>query len=185
MPCPVNHPFLDPRTLPGALAYAAGFVVLAAIGIRLVRVLARRASRHFPDPTASTFLAQFAQVTVVLALAILYAHLVPPLRAMGSALLTGASVISVVLGLAAQNTLANLIAGMALLLYQPFRLGDRLVVSTPKGVVTGTITSLTLGYTLLETAAAEEVVVPNIVMATVVIVRELAAPRSANPRSAE
>jgi len=61
MPCPVNHPFLDPRTLPGALAYAAGFVVLAAIGIRLVRVLARRASRHFPDPTASTFLAQFAQ----------------------------------------------------------------------------------------------------------------------------
>src|SRR6185369_4058357 len=134
-------------------AYAAGFVVLAAIGIRLVRVLARRASRHFPDPTASTFLAQFAQVTVVL-------------------------------GLAAQNTLANLIAGMALLLYQPFRLGDRLVVSTPKGVVTGTITSLTLGYTLLETAAAEEVVVPNIVMATVVIVREPAAPRSANPRSA-
>jgi small-conductance mechanosensitive channel len=124
-------------------------------------------------------------VTVVLALAILYAHLVPPLRAMGSALLTGASVISVVLGLAAQNTLANLIAGMALLLYQPFRLGDRLVVSTPKGVVTGTITSLTLGYTLLETAAAEEVVVPNIVMATVVIVREPAAPRSANPRSAE
>jgi small-conductance mechanosensitive channel len=104
---------------------------------------------------------------------------------MGSALLTGASVISVVLGLAAQNTLANLIAGMALLLYQPFRLGDRLVVSTPKGVVTGTITSLTLGYTLLETAAAEEVVVPNIVMATVVIVREPAAPRSANPRSAE
>ena len=50
---------------------------------------------------------------------------------------------------------------MALLLYQPFRLADRLVVSTPKGVVTGTITSLTLGYTLLETAAAEEVSCPT------------------------
>ena len=181
----MDHPFLDPRTLPGALVYAAGFVVLAAIGIRVVRVLARRAARHFPDPTAATFLAQFAQVTVVLALMILYAHLVPPLRAMGSALLTGASVISVVLGLAAQSTLANLIAGMALLLYQPFRLGDRLIVNTPKGVMTGTITSLTLGYTLLETATAEDVVVPNIVMATAVIVREEARRQSGEARSVE
>jgi small-conductance mechanosensitive channel len=62
---------------------------------------------------------------------------------------------------------------------------DEAVVVELHDLVTGTITSLTLGYTLLETAAAEEVVVPNIAMTTVVIVREPAAPRTANPRSAE
>jgi len=52
--------------------------------------------------------------------AILCAHLVPVLRALGTAMLAGASVASIVLGLAAQNTLGNLIAGVALLLYDPF-----------------------------------------------------------------
>lgn len=163
---------LDPGMLPGALIFAVLFAILAAVGARLVRFLARRSARHFPDPTATTFLSQLMQVMVVLAVVILYAHLVPALRAVGSALLTGASVLSIVLGLAAQNTLANLIAGLALLLYHPFHLGDELQVNSPKGVVTGIITSLTLGYTTLETHASEEVIVPNSVMAAAVIIRK-------------
>lgn len=165
---------LNPAMLPGALLYAVLFAILAIVGTRLVRLLARRGAKHFPDPTATTFLAQFMQVAVIVVAVILYAHLVPALRAVGSALLTGASVLSIVLGLAAQNTLANLIAGLALLLYHPFHLGDQLQVSTPKGVVTGTITSLTLGYTILNTQTAEEIVVPNSVMATAVIIRTTA-----------
>ena len=47
---------------------------------------------------------------------VLYAHLIPALRSMGTALLTGVSVVSVIIGLAAQNTLGNLIAGISLLL---------------------------------------------------------------------
>jgi small-conductance mechanosensitive channel len=162
----------NPAEPTGALIYAALFLVLAAVGTRVVRVIAHRGARHFPDPTATTFLAQLLQVVVVLAAVILYAHLIPALRAVGSALLTGASVLSIVLGLAAQNTLANLIAGIAILLYHPFRLGDQLEIATPKGVVTGTITSVTLGYTLLETRTAEEIVVPNSVMASAVIIRD-------------
>lgn len=163
---------LDPRPPSGALIYAVLFLVLAAVGIRMVRALAHRGAKHFPDPTATTFLAQLLQVFVVLAAVILYAHLIPALRAVGSALLTGASVLSIVLGLAAQNTLANLIAGVAILLYHPFHLGDQLEVATPKGVVTGTIASVTLGYTILEARTAEEIVVPNSVMASAVIIRD-------------
>jgi small-conductance mechanosensitive channel len=33
--------------------------------------------------------------------------------------------VSVIIGLAAQGTLGNIIAGIALLMYRPFRLGDR------------------------------------------------------------
>jgi GR25 family glycosyltransferase involved in LPS biosynthesis len=42
------------------------------------------------------------------------------------ALFTGASVIGIVVGLAAQSTLSNMIAGLSLAIFQPFRVGDRL-----------------------------------------------------------
>jgi len=85
------------------------------------------------DRTAARFLMQLAQAAVYAIAAILYAHLVPVLRAIGTAMLTGAGIVSVILGLAAQSTLGNLIAGIALLLYRPFRVGDH-VSPTPRHV---------------------------------------------------
>ena len=54
------------------------------------------------------------------------------LRGLGTAWLTSAGVAAVVVGLAAQNTLGNLIAGVSLVLYRPFHLGDHLQVSVPR-----------------------------------------------------
>ena len=51
---------------------------------------------------------------------VLYAHLIPELGTWARRCSPG-SVVSVVLGLAAQNTLGNLIAGMSLVLYRPIR----------------------------------------------------------------
>jgi len=93
------------------------------------------------------------------------------LRAVGTALLAGVSVASVVVGLAAQNTLSNLIAGFSLLLYRPFHLGDQVQLNTPKGVETGAVYSLSLGYTVLKNAVNEEIIVPNSVMVSQVIIR--------------
>ena len=47
---------------------------------------------------------------------VLWAHLVPLLRHLSTALLAGVSIASVVIGLAAQSTLGNVISGFALLL---------------------------------------------------------------------
>ena len=92
-------------------------------------------------------------------------------RFLGTALLTGVSVVSVVLGLAAQNTLGNLIAGLSLVLYRPFKVGDVLQVNTPRGVVTATVEQLALGYTSLRDADQQQVIVPNSVLAGSVVVR--------------
>jgi small-conductance mechanosensitive channel len=52
------------------------------------------------------------------------------------------------------------------LIYRPFKLGDRLQVPAPTGLETGTVETLTLGYTLLKTDDNRRVVVPNSVMAS-------------------
>jgi small-conductance mechanosensitive channel len=164
-------PFLNPATFVGALLYALIFLLLALIGARLVQSFARRHARRFPDPTAINFISQLMQVGIFLAALILYAQLVPVLRAFGTAILAGASIVSVIIGLAAQSTLGNLIAGFALLIYRPFQVGDQVQLNTPKGLQTGTIQALTLGYTRLQSLDADEIIVPNSVMASAVIIK--------------
>jgi small conductance mechanosensitive channel len=92
--------------------------------------------------------------------------LVPALAGLGTAWLASVGIISVIIGLAAQNTLGNLIAGISLLLYRPFNVGDRLQVTAPTGLETGLVESLNLGYTLLKTDDNRRVVVPNSLMAS-------------------
>ena len=121
----------------------------------------------FPDSEAEFGISRviLSQSLAVYLLAfIFYAHLIPDLRSLGTALLAGVSVMTVIIGLAAQATLGNLIAGTALLLYRPFRVGDRLQINAPTGVELGTVESLTLGYTVLQTFDNRRIVVPNSVM---------------------
>jgi small-conductance mechanosensitive channel len=167
----LRRQLIDPSTWPGALALAVVFALFALFACRISRTVIRNGSRHLSDPTAAAFVTQLAQVAIVLGAIILYAHLVPPLRSLGGALLTGASVSAVVVGLAAQSTLGNLIAGFSLLLYHPFRLDDQVEINTPRGVMRGRIQALNLGYTTLLTADNDQIVVPNGAMASGVMIR--------------
>jgi small-conductance mechanosensitive channel len=85
---------------------------------------------------------------------------------MGTALLAGASIASVVIGLAAQSTLGNLVAGISITIYRPFRLGDTILVAAPTGTEIGVVEMLSLGYTTLRTADGRLVVVPNALAAS-------------------
>jgi small-conductance mechanosensitive channel len=103
-------------------------------------------------------------------LLILYAHLIPVLRSMGNALLAGASVASVVIGLAAQSTLGNLVAGVSITIYRPFRLGDTLQVAAPTGTEIGVVELISLGYTTLRAPDGHLVVLPNSIAASQVTI---------------
>lgn len=168
----------NPSTLTGAIFYALLFLILGIIVSRFVRLaiaqVTKHDSRHLVDPAVVSFLSQLSRIFIYIVAFTLYAHLIPALRALGTALLTGVSVASVVIGLAAQNTLGNLIAGISLLIYRPFRIGDRVQVTAPTGLEIGTIESLTLGYTILQTFDNRRIVVPNSVMANQVTINHTA-----------
>src|SRR5258708_32465173 len=110
--------FLRPKSALGAVVYAVLFIFLGVLGTRLPSLFLKRSTIHVHDQMAVNFMIQLLQVSIFIAAIILYAQLVPSLRSLGTALLAGVSVVSVVLGLAAQSTLGNLVAGVALLLYR-------------------------------------------------------------------
>jgi small-conductance mechanosensitive channel len=163
---------LQPDTLIGALVYLLLFVALAVLNSRVLRIAVHEAMKRSPhlDRTTMSFLLQVGTAAIWVIMVILYAHLIPVLRSLGTALLTGASIASVVIGLAAQSTLGNLVAGVAITLYRPFRLGDRLQVAAPTGTEVGNVEIISLGYTTLRTDDGRFVVLPNSIAASQVAI---------------
>jgi small conductance mechanosensitive channel len=166
--------FLKPDTFIGAGIYLLIFVLAALLLARGLRAavhaaMTRQGHAHI-DRTTVSFLQQIGTASIWVIMLILYAHLIPVLRAMGTALLAGASIASVVIGLAAQSTLGNLVAGVAITIYRPFRLGDTLQVTAPTGTEVGSVELISLGYTTLRTPDGRLVVLPNSIAASQVTI---------------
>lgn len=156
--------WLSPNSLVGAVLLAALIFVLASIVVMLIRRGTRRVERHLTDVTALGFVSALAQLLTYLFGFVLYAHLIPELRALGTALLAGVSVISVVLGVAAQSTLGNLVAGFYLVLSSTIRVGDSIRLASPVGTLSAKVRVISLGYTVLIDDQDHEVMVPNSVI---------------------
>jgi small-conductance mechanosensitive channel len=100
-------------------------------------------------------------------------------------LLLGGAVTGVLLGIAAQQSLANLFAGLVLLFARPFRVGDRVRFRAGAlgGSLEGTVTDISITYVRLETADGV-VFVPNS-QALAATVGPLPPPAPADPAPAD
>jgi small-conductance mechanosensitive channel len=118
-------------------------------------------------------------LTVVLALlvALRVAGIQPKTLALGGAFT------AVILGLAAQQTLGNVIAGTVLLSARPFRVGERVRLQGGPlaGQIEGTVSSLGLLYTTFATGE-DSVMVPNSVVLNVAVA-PLREPEAVNLRA--
>lgn len=147
-------------------------IALLAIGWAAARDFGKAAAPTFfrrMDPaTAGTigFLIRLA-TTAILALVALNIAGVH-----ASALLAGSAFTAVVFGLAAQQTLGNVIAGTVLLSARPFRVGEkvRFQAGAVGGTIEGVVSSLGLLYTTLVRVGEDTILIPNsVVLAAAVI----------------
>ncbi len=84
-----------------------------------------------------------------------------------SGLLIGAGVLGVIVGMAAQQTLAAVLAGFVLMFSRPFEVGDWIEVEGgTEGITEGTVTEITMVSTRLRTFDGEHVVLPNDVISS-------------------
>jgi len=88
-----------------------------------------------------------------------------------STLAVGGAFTAVIVGLAAQQTLGNLFAGLVLLSTRPFRVGERvrLVGGALAGSLEGIVSSLGLFYTDL-VSGADRIMVPNSMLLNVAVI---------------
>ncbi len=153
-------------------------IVLVILGWAFARALGRAMGpalfKRMDTGTAGTV--GFLIRLLALGVAILFALRVAGLNT--GTLAAGGAFTAVILGLAAQQTIGNLIAGLVLLSARPFRVGDRVrfQAGALAGMVEGVVSSLGLLYTTLA-QGEDRTMVPNsvVISAAVVPLREPAA----------
>jgi small conductance mechanosensitive channel len=147
------------------------FLALISLGWQFARDVGRALGptlfRRMDPGTAGTvgFLLRLVTMLAAVLVALRIAGLGPRTLALGGAFT------AVVLGLAAQQTLGNLFAGMVLLSARPFRVGERVRLQGGglAGTVEGVVSSLGLLYTTLA-SGDDSIMVPNSVVLNVAIV---------------
>jgi small-conductance mechanosensitive channel len=150
-------------------------VVLLALGWTVARDIGRAAGptlfRRMDPGTAGTvgFIIRLftVAITVLIALGVAGVN--------AGSLIAGSAFTAVVFGLAAQQTLGNLFAGLVLLTARPFRVGERIRLQAGAlgGIHEGIVSSLGLMYTTLA-RGEDQIMIPNngVLSAVVVPLRE-------------
>ena len=92
---------------------------------------------------------------------------VKPLQSVSTAILGATSVMTVVVGLAAQETFGNFIAGFFIVIYQPFHVGD--MVNLTEKNISGTVIEITFRHTILNTIENTKIIVPNSTMNSAIV----------------
>jgi small conductance mechanosensitive channel len=167
-----DHIFGIKESSPGQTPVrAATVVLLLALGWALARDIGQAAAPTFfrrMDPsTAGTvgFLIRLVTMGIALLASLWIAHVQP------GAIIAGSAFTAVVVGLAAQQTLGNLFAGMVLISARPFRVGERirLQAGAVGGSVEGIVSSLGLLYTTLA-RGDDRIMIPNNVVLSAAVV---------------
>ena len=153
----------------------ATVLALLALGWAIARDVGRMAGPTFfrrMDPgTAGTvgFLIRLVTVGIVVLVVLGVAGV------SAASIVAGSAFTAVIVGLAAQQTLGNLFAGMVLLSARPFRVGERvrLQAGAVAGQLEGVVSSLGLLYTTLA-RGEDRIMVPNnvVLSAAVLPIRE-------------
>jgi small-conductance mechanosensitive channel len=79
------------------------------------------------------------------------------IKRLATGILASSAVLGLVVGLAARQTLGNMVAGVMLAVSQPIRIGDRITFEE----VTGRVDDLSLSYTYIDPGDGDLAVIPN------------------------
>ncbi len=138
-----------PRVI-GVVVIIVVFFILAKI---VKRIITNTAERLKLDGNLTSLLARTSNITLIIF------GFVTALGTLGinvSALVAGLGLTGFALGFALKDTISNLLAGVLILLYRPFEIGNRIKVSGYEGIVI----SIDLRYTELD-SEGNKVLIPN------------------------
>jgi small-conductance mechanosensitive channel len=137
--------------LPTVIAYALAVVFCVLATIAVLGISSK--TQNFLRPRLGSSHAAIVRYAIVLVGIIVTLVLTLQLcRVPVGQLVVGGALTSVLLGIAAQQSLSNIFAGMVLLLSRPFRVGDHIQLRAGAlgGELTGTVTEIGITYIRLD-----------------------------------
>ena len=131
------------------------------------RFMRHRATAINVDLTNYKFLGN-ALSTIIFTVGVMFAiREYPPLRTVAGSILAGAGILAAVIGFASQQAFSNIISGIFIIIFKPFRVNDRLRI---KDTFTGIVEDITLRHTVLRDDENRHIIIPNSVINSEILI---------------
>lgn len=143
------------------ILFAAWFVE------RLVYFALRRAYKRSPtqapeERTRYRFFRNGVRTMMVILALMAIIYVIPSLRSLALTLFAGAGILAVVIGFAAQKALSDIISGVFIVAFKPFRVGD--MIQAGEAGVFGIVEDINLRHTTILTFEHRRLVIPNSIL---------------------
>lgn len=143
----------------------------AFVAERIIRKLLRRAylrsGQGYEDRTRYRFLRNATRFMVGTLAFTAIVYSIPSFKHLAVTLFAGAGILVAILGLATQRAFSNIISGIFIVSFKPFRVGDVIKVGS---IESGVVEDITLRHTVIVTFENRRVIIPNAVISDDVIV---------------
>ena len=149
------------------IAIILATVIIARIFNRIISARIKKASlKEGSDPTQFNFLKHSINAMIYIIGVGFAIYSVPVLKALGTTMFAGAGILAVVIGFASQQALGNVISGLFIILFRPFRINDRLAIQAYRGIVE----DITLRHTVIRDLENKRIIIPNAIIGNEIIV---------------
>lgn len=157
--------FTDNRLL-NHLILAVGMFAIAHLALRIIRAilhrfLSRSSEDLHVDPTKYAFLKNALSFLVYMFTVIILFLSIPELKNLGYGLFASAGIFAAIVGFASQAAFSNIISGIFLVIFKPFRVGDIIKVSN---LYHGTVEDINLRHTTIKDFENRRLIIPNSVI---------------------
>jgi small conductance mechanosensitive channel len=143
-------------------------IILSLALRKLLSIFIKRyAKRLKADPTNFAFIKNSVGFIIYVAAFVFIFYKVPYLRSYGKALFAGAGLLTVVVGFASQKALANIISGIFILLFKPFKMED--VIEFKDGQK-GVVEEITIRHTIIKNYENRRIIIPNSIISEETII---------------
>lgn len=135
---------------------------------RFINRFVKASSLHLKvDPTKYNFIKNAASLIIFTLASFLIIYSIPELRSLGTTLLASAGIATAVLAFASQAALANIVSGIFIVIFKPFRVDDMIRL---EGDRSGVVEDITLRHTVIRDFQNQRIIVPNSVISAQTIV---------------
>jgi len=146
----------------------AGTVFLAWIVKRAFgRFINRSADDLDNDPTNYKFLQHLIVALIYLAGFSFAFWNIPMLQHIATSALAGAGILAIAIGFASQQALGNIISGVFIVMFKPYRINDRISLRTD---LRGLVEDINLRHTVIRNFENQRIIIPNSLISNEVLI---------------
>ena len=140
------------------IVLAAAAIINLVVRFILNKLIKRTTKRINVDPTNFSFIKNSIGFVIYFVAIVVIFLKIPFLKTFGAGLVASAGILAAIIGFASQKAFANIIGGIFILMFKPFRVGDIIEAGSNKK---GVVEEITLRHTMIRDYENRRMIIPN------------------------